>query len=148
MGYHFLLQGIFPTQGSNLDSLHWQEDSLLLSHLRSSYDPAIPLQGRATQGGWVTVESSDKAWSTGEENGRPLQYSCLENPMNSMKRYRPRRTESRDSTGYVFTSVHGSTIYRSQKVEITQCPLADEWITKCGKSIQWNIIQPQTGKTF
>ena len=32
------------------------------------------------------VESSDKTWSTGEGNGEPLQYSCLENPMNSMKR--------------------------------------------------------------
>ena len=32
------------------------------------------------------VESSDKAWSTGEGNGKPLQYSCLENPMNSMQR--------------------------------------------------------------
>ena len=31
------------------------------------------------------VESSDKMWSTGEGNGKPLQYSCLENPMNSMK---------------------------------------------------------------
>ena len=41
---------------------------------------------RATQFGQVMVESSDKIWSTGEENGKPLQYSCLENPMNSMKR--------------------------------------------------------------
>ena len=32
------------------------------------------------------VESSDKIWPTGEGNGKPLQYSCLENPMNSMKR--------------------------------------------------------------
>ena len=32
------------------------------------------------------VESSDKMWSTVEGNGKPLQYSCLENPMNSMKR--------------------------------------------------------------
>ena len=32
------------------------------------------------------VESSDKMWSTGEGNGKPLQHSCLENPMNSMKR--------------------------------------------------------------
>ena len=148
MGYHFLLQGIFPTQGSNLHLLHWQEDSLLLSHLGRSYDPAIPLQGRATQGGWVTVESSDKTWSAGEENGKPLQYSCLENSMNSMKRYRPRRTESRDSIGHVFTSVHGHTIHSSQKLELTQCPSADEWKTKCGKSIQCNIIQPQIGKTF
>ena len=41
---------------------------------------------RATQDGWVTEESSDKTWSTGEGNGKPLQYSCLENPINSMKR--------------------------------------------------------------
>ena len=40
----------------------------------------------ATQHGWVTVEGSDRMWSTGEGNGKPLQYSCLENPMNSMKR--------------------------------------------------------------
>ena len=32
------------------------------------------------------MESSDKTWSTGEGNGKALQYSCLENPMNSMKR--------------------------------------------------------------
>ena len=31
-------------------------------------------------------ESFDKTWSTGEGNGKPLHYSCLENPMNSMKR--------------------------------------------------------------
>ena len=41
---------------------------------------------RATQDGQVMVESSDKTWSSGEENGKPLHYSCLENPMNSMKR--------------------------------------------------------------
>ena len=41
---------------------------------------------RATQDGWVIVESSDKTWSTGERNDKPFQYSCLENPMNSMKR--------------------------------------------------------------
>ena len=36
------------------------------------------------------VESSDKTWSTGEGNGKPLQYSCVENPMNSMKRQKDR----------------------------------------------------------
>ena len=41
---------------------------------------------RATQDQQVMVESSDKTWSTGEGNGKPLQNSCLENPMNSMKR--------------------------------------------------------------
>ena len=39
----------------------------------------------ATQDRWVIVERSDRTWSTGEGNGKPLQYSCLENPMNSMK---------------------------------------------------------------
>ena len=36
------------------------------------------------------VQSSGKTWSTGEENGKPLQYSCLENPMNSMKKQNDR----------------------------------------------------------
>ena len=36
------------------------------------------------------VESSDKTWSTREGNGKPLQYSCLENPTNSMKRQKDR----------------------------------------------------------
>ena len=44
------------------------------------------MSSRVTQDGWVMVESSDKMWSTREENGKPLQHSCLENPMNSMKR--------------------------------------------------------------
>jgi len=41
---------------------------------------------RANQEGWVMVESSDKMWFTGEGNVKALQDSCLENPMNSMKR--------------------------------------------------------------
>ena len=36
--------------------------------------------------GWVMMDSPDKTWSTGEENGKPLQYSCLENHTNTMKR--------------------------------------------------------------
>ena len=44
----------------------------------------------ATQDGQVMVERSDKMWSTGEGNGKPLQYSCFENPMNSMKRQKDR----------------------------------------------------------
>ena len=51
-------------------------NSMKLSHARG-----------ATQNGWVMVERSDRMWSTGEGNGKPLQYSCLENPMNSMKRH-------------------------------------------------------------
>ena len=42
----------------------------------------------ATQDGWVMVERYDRMWSTGEGNGKPLQYSW--NPMNSMKRQKDR----------------------------------------------------------
>ena len=41
---------------------------------------------RETQDKWAMVESSDKMWSNGEGNSKPLQYSCLEKPINSMKR--------------------------------------------------------------
>ena len=44
----------------------------------------------ATQDGRVMMKRSDRMWSTGEGNGKPLQYSCLENPMNSMKRQNDR----------------------------------------------------------
>ena len=55
----------------------------------------------------VMVESSDEMWSAGEGNGKPLQYSCLENPMNSMKRQkdktltdeRPRLVGAQYATG-------------------------------------------------
>ena len=50
-------------------------NSVKLSHARE-----------ATQDGQVMVERSDRMWFTGEGNGKPLQYSCLENPMNSMER--------------------------------------------------------------
>ena len=50
-------------------------NSMKLSHAR-----------RATQDGRVMVDRSDRMWSTGEGNGKPLQYSCLENLMNSMKK--------------------------------------------------------------
>ena len=44
----------------------------------------------ATQDGRVILERSDRMWSTGEGNGKPLHYSCLENPMNSIKRQNDR----------------------------------------------------------
>ena len=62
----------------------------------------------ATQDGRVMVERSDRMWSTGEGNGKPLLYSCLENPMNSMKRQNdrilkeelPRSVGAQYATGY------------------------------------------------
>ena len=60
---------------------------------------------RATQD-MVIVESSDKMWSIGEGNGKPLQFSCLENPMNSVKRQKdktlkelPRSVNAQYTTG-------------------------------------------------
>ena len=52
------------------------------------------------------VESSDKTWSTGEENGKSLQYSCLGNPMDSMKRQKDRtlKDELPRSVGAQYTT--------------------------------------------
>ena len=49
---------------------------------------------RATHDGQVVVESSDKMWSIGGGNGKTLQYSCLENPMNSRNRQKDRRLKN------------------------------------------------------
>ena len=53
------------------------------------------------------VESSEKMWSTGEENGKALQYSCLENPMNSIKRQKDMtlKHELPRSVGAQYTTV-------------------------------------------
>ena len=67
------------TSQSNHTSTTALSNSMKLSHVRG-----------ATQDGWVMVERSDRMWSTGEGNGKPLQYSCLEKPMNSMKRQNDR----------------------------------------------------------
>ena len=61
----------------------------------------------STQDGRVMVERSDRMWSTGEGNGKPLQYSCLENHINSVKRQNdrilkeeiPRSVDAQDGTG-------------------------------------------------
>ena len=45
------------------------------------------------------VERSDRMWSTGEGNGKPLQYSCLENPTNSMQNDRILKEELLRSVG-------------------------------------------------
>ena len=79
------------------------------------------MPSRATQDRRVMVESSDKMWSTGEQNGKPLQYSCLESHVNSMKRkkYRTLKDEHSNSKRYMHTSVHGSTVYNNQDMEAT-----------------------------
>ena len=54
------------------------------------------------------VERSDRMWSTGKGNGKPLQYSCLQNPMNSMKRQNDRilKEEIPRSVGAQYATGH------------------------------------------
>ena len=61
---------------------------------------------RATQDGWLMVERSDKTWSTGEGNGKPCQYSCVVNPINSMKsqKHRTMKDELPRSVGAQYAS--------------------------------------------
>ena len=67
------------TSQSNHNRTKALSNSMKLSHAH-----------RATQDRWVMVERSDRMWSIGEGNGKSLQYSCLENPMNTMKRQNDR----------------------------------------------------------
>ena len=115
---------------------------------------------RATQDRLVMVESSDKMWSTGEGNGKPLQYSCLENPMNSMKRQKdmtlkdelPKTVGAQYATGEEWRN-------NSRKNEETepkwkQCPVVD--VTGDGSKVRcckeqhcigtWNVTSMNQGK--
>ena len=67
------------TSQSNHSRTTALSNSMKLSHARG-----------ATEDRRVMVERSDRMWSTGEGNGKPLQYSCLENRMNNMKRQNDR----------------------------------------------------------
>ena len=77
------------------------------------------------------MESSDKTWSTGEGNGKPLQYSCLENPMNSMKRQKdrtlkdelPRSVDAQYATGEEWRN--NSRNNEETEPKRKQCPVAD-----------------------
>ena len=84
---HFLLQRIFPTQGSNLyllRLLHWQADCLPLHHGCNGCTLGTPIEWEAPFNHILGFKSFfSELWvSIGEGNGIPLQYSCLENPMD------------------------------------------------------------------
>ena len=95
---------------------------------------------RITQDELVTVESSDKSWSTGEGNGKPLQYSCLENPMNSMKNQKdmalkdelPRSVVTQRATGEEWRN--NSRNNEETEPKQKQCPVVD--VTGDGSKIQ------------
>ena len=72
---YLLTANLQKTSQSNHTGTTALSNSMKLSHARG-----------ATRDGRVMVERSDRMWSVGEGNGKSLQYSCLENPMNSMKR--------------------------------------------------------------
>ena len=80
------------------------------------------MSGRATQDGQVMVESSDKMWSTGEGNGKALQYSCLENPMNSLKRQEDRTVKD-----------------ELPRLVGTQYATGDQWRNNSRKTSYWNF---------
>ena len=95
-------------------------NSMKLSHARG-----------ATQDGQVMVERSDRMWSTAEGNGKPLQYSCLENPMNSTKRQNdrilkgelPRSVGAQYATGEEYRN--NSRKSEETKTKRKQCPLVE-----------------------
>ena len=79
---------LYPSEGRQTEN-HNQRKLIKLITWTTALSNSMKLWAmpcRATQDGQVMVESSDKTWSTGEGNGKTLQYSCLKNPMNSMKR--------------------------------------------------------------
>ena len=85
----------------------------------------------ATQDGRVMVETSDRMWSTGGGNGKPLQYSCFENPMSSMKRQNDRilKGELPGSVGAKYATgdqwTNNSTKNEGMEPEQKQFPVVD-----------------------
>ena len=86
------------------------------------------------------MESSDKTWSTGEGNGKSLQYSCLENPMNSMKRQKDRtlKDEPPRSVGAQYATGdqwrNNSRKNEEMEPKQKQCPVVD--VTGDGSKVQ------------
>ena len=85
----------------------------------------------ATQDGQVMRERSDRMWPTGEGNGKPLQYSCLENHMNSMKKQKDRtlKDELPRSVGAQYVTGdqwrNNSTKNEEMELKQKQCPVLD-----------------------
>ena len=115
---------------------------------------------RATQDGRVMVESSEKMWFTGKRNGKPLQYSCLENPMNSMKRQKDMtlKDELPRSVGAQYTIGdqwrNNSRKNKEMEPKQKQHPVVD--VTGDGRKVQcckeqyctaiWNVRSMNQGK--
>ena len=79
---------LYPSEGRQTENHNHRKLTKLITWITAFSNLMIlwAMPCKTTQDGRVMVESSGKTWSTGEENGKPLKYSCLQNPMNSMKR--------------------------------------------------------------
>ena len=115
---------------------------------------------RATQDRQVMVENSDKMCSTGEGNGKPLHYSCLENPMNSMNRKKdmtlkvehPRLVAAQYATGDQWRN--NSRKNEEMEPKQKQHPVVD--VTDDGSKVRcceqqhcigtWNVMSMNQGK--
>ena len=115
---------------------------------------------RATQDAGVIIESSDKTWSTGERNGKPLQSSCLEIPMNTMKKQKditlkhelPRLVGAQYATGQEWRN--NSRKNEETELKQTQHPAVD--VTSDGSKVRcckeqycvgtWKIRSMNQGK--
>ena len=115
---------------------------------------------RATQDRWVTVGSSDNTWSFGEGDGKPLQCSCLQNHMNSMKRQKDMtlKDELSRSVGAQYATGeewrNNSRKNKKREPKQKQCPVED--VTSDGSKLQrckeqycirtWNVRTMNQGK--
>ena len=115
---------------------------------------------KSTQDGWVTVESSEKTWSTEEGNGKHLQHSYLENPLNSTKRQKDMTLQDElprlVGAQYVTGEERKSSSRRNDDAEPKQkqCPFVDVsdgenkvWCCKEQYCIgTWNVRSMNQGK--
>ena len=113
---------------------------------------------RATQDGQVMLESSDKTWSTGEGNGKPLHYSCLKNLMNSMKKQKVRTLKDElprsGGTQYATGDQWRNNSRKNEETEPKKNPVVD--VTGDGSKAQgckeqccigtWNVRSMSQGK--
>ena len=115
---------------------------------------------RATQGGRIIVESFDRMWCTGEGNGKPLHYSCLENPVDSMKRQKDKTLKDElprlVGADYATGDQRRNNSRRNEEEEPKgkQCPVVDvsggESKVRCYKEQYcigtWNVRSMNQGK--
>ena len=84
-----------PSEGRQTENHSHRKLTNLITWTRALSN-SVNLQAmpcRITQDRWVMVENSDKMWSTGEGNGKPLQHSCLENPHEQYEKAKRQDTE-------------------------------------------------------